>query len=228
MLEKNLINFIQDLFVKYKHIWTWWPWESRVEIMVSAVLTQLSKRQQVSRVLDNLKKNRRSSEEIGKKISHYDCNINLDWNIEKQIAEYCLNYLKEEDLKWVGFYKRKYQTIIELLKWFIGLDLDVPTLELRKQLLNIKGIWKETADAILCYWLDKPSFVIDLYTYKVLYKNIFRQYYKDFKFFKKDYSYDKLQNLIENILKDLKKDDIFWYKNLHWAFVEEWKKLNSK
>jgi endonuclease-3 related protein len=38
---------------------------------------------------------------------------------------------------------------------------------LRERLLLVKGIGEETADSILCYALDRPSFVIDAYTKKI-------------------------------------------------------------
>jgi endonuclease-3 related protein len=37
---------------------------------------------------------------------------------------------------------------------------------LRERFLSVKGIGEETADSILCYALDRPSFVIDAYTKK--------------------------------------------------------------
>jgi len=39
--------------------------------------------------------------------------------------------------------------------------------ELRKELLSLKGIGKETADSILLYAANKPVFVIDAYTKRI-------------------------------------------------------------
>ena len=41
---------------------------------------------------------------------------------------------------------------------------------LRPQLLEIKGIGNETADSILLYAADKPIFVIDAYTQRILFR----------------------------------------------------------
>ena len=41
---------------------------------------------------------------------------------------------------------------------------------LRKKLLSVNGIGPETADSILLYAFDKPIFVIDAYTKRVLLK----------------------------------------------------------
>ena len=39
---------------------------------------------------------------------------------------------------------------------------------LRPALLSIKGVGPETADSILLYALDKPTFVVDAYTFRIL------------------------------------------------------------
>lgn len=53
-----------------------------------------------------------------------------------------------------------------------------PTMALRGQLLRIHGIGKETADSMLLYAGNKPVFVIDTYTKRMLAKQgiAFRQY----------------------------------------------------
>ena len=39
---------------------------------------------------------------------------------------------------------------------------------LRPELLTVKGVGPETADSILLYGLEKPSFVVDAYTFRIL------------------------------------------------------------
>ena len=39
---------------------------------------------------------------------------------------------------------------------------------LRPELLAVKGIGPETADSILLYGLEKPTFVVDAYTFRIL------------------------------------------------------------
>jgi endonuclease-3 related protein len=57
---------------------------------------------------------------------------------------------------------------------FEGYDGDLkkmgkePLAELRKKLLQVKGIGPETADSILLYGLKKPIFVVDAYTKRIL------------------------------------------------------------
>ena len=37
-------------------------------------------------------------------------------------------------------------------------------------MLDVKGVGKETADSILTYALDKPFFIVDTYTRRILYR----------------------------------------------------------
>ena len=73
-----------------------------------------------------------------------------------------------------GFYKSKAQTIKLLIKWFEKYNFSVQQaqktslIDLRKELLLIKGIGTETADVILVYTLYQPSFIIDTYTRRFL------------------------------------------------------------
>ena len=67
---------------------------------------------------------------------------------------------------------------------------------LREQLLSVNGIGPETADSILLYALNKPVFVVDAYTRRIL----FRHYCFD-----EDATYGEIQNLfMQNLQKDVK------------------------
>ncbi|MBQ4132769.1 MAG: endonuclease III domain-containing protein [Desulfovibrionaceae bacterium] len=113
---------------------------------------------------------------------------NTSWsNVEKAIANLkaeklidfsALNSMNEDELAQLirpaGFFRLKARRIKALLNW---LDRccggDIPkleafnTAELRGQLLNIKGVGPETADAILLYALNRPAFVVDEYTRRI-------------------------------------------------------------
>ena len=45
------------------------------------------------------------------------------------------------------------------------------TARLRAKLLSVNGIGEETADSILLYALNKPIFVVDAYTKRILYRH---------------------------------------------------------
>ena len=89
-----------------------------------------------------------------------------------------LDHLEAEDLEMIirpcGFQKAKARTIKGIIGWFRTYAYNVKTASekatynLRRELLDIKGIGKETADAILVYALHKPSFIIDAYTRRLL------------------------------------------------------------
>ncbi|MGB9674536.1 MAG: hypothetical protein ACPLX8_00225, partial [Nanopusillaceae archaeon] len=78
--------------------------------------------------------------------------------------------------------------------------------EIRKELLNIDGIGKETADVIILYAIEKPIFVVDYYT--KLFLNMFIEY-------------DKLRKEIENAI--IKNIDVI--ENL---FINKIGKANKK
>ncbi len=82
-----------------------------------------------------------------------------------------------EDIKELirvsGFFQTKPRRLIEFSKFVIehgGLKMlmqhDIKTL--RSNLLDVYGIGPETADTIMLFALDKPSFIIDDYTKKIL------------------------------------------------------------
>lgn len=74
-----------------------------------------------------------------------------------------------------GYYNaksRKLKALAEFLGDEFGDNISrmrsVDTAALRRALLGVYGIGEETADAILLYALDKPSFVIDNYTRRLI------------------------------------------------------------
>ena len=102
-------------------------------------------------------------------------------------------------IKPAGFYQTKPKRLFvfasfvineyKSLRDFAKEDLDIS----RKKLLGLYGIGPETADTILLYALDKPTFVIDEYT-----KRLARQ-----KKLSLELSYDGLKSLFEeNLPKD--------------------------
>ena len=82
-------------------------------------------------------------------------------------------------------------------------NLSIP--ELRKELLEIKGIGPETADSIILYAFEKPIFVVDAYTRRIMSRLGY-----------KEKGYDGLQQLF---MEDLPKNTNL-YKEYHALFVE--------
>ena len=85
--------------------------------------------------------------------------------------------------------------------------------ELREELLKLKGIGPETADSILLYALDKPIFVIDEYTRRLVKKHNLAD----------ETNYQFLQKLFEeNLRKDYR-----LYQDFHALIVINGKNSRS-
>jgi endonuclease-3 related protein len=74
-----------------------------------------------------------------------------------------------------GFFRVKARRLRNFLDYFAGRHAGSvarmrrhPLPRLRQELLAVNGIGPETADSILLYALNKPSFVIDAYTRRIL------------------------------------------------------------
>ncbi len=128
----------------------WWPADSPFEVMVGAVLTQATAWTNVEQAISRLK----------------DADALSPAAIRGMDTDALAALIYSS-----GFYNAKAQRLKALVE-FLGDayedDIDAMRLEngekLRKELLAVRGIGEETADAILLYALGKPSFVIDAYT----------------------------------------------------------------
>jgi endonuclease-3 related protein len=113
---------------------------------------------------------------------------NTAWtNVEKAIANFgsklnpaFIAAASHEELAQIirpsGYYNQKAIKLKALVEWFAGYNYDIAQASagdgqsLREELLAIKGIGPETADSILLYALNKPFFVVDAYTRRILYR----------------------------------------------------------
>jgi len=148
----NNLEIYQALFNRYGDL-DWWPGETTLEIMLGAILTQNTNWKNVEKAIDNI-------------------------NAKNALDMTTLLNMPEEELKLLikpaGYYNQKSLRIRRLLNWMnqkTGGILEnfqfFSTEELRYELLNIKGIGKETADDILLYAFERPIFVVDTYTYRI-------------------------------------------------------------
>ncbi|MCX7834447.1 MAG: endonuclease [bacterium] len=132
----------------------WWPGDSQFEIAISAILTQNTTWKNVEIVLNRFK-----AEKI---------------TTPQQFLQFPESTL-QSIIRPVGFYQLKVRTLIEFSRWFIQYNQSVKrkhfsTTDLRHQLLNIRGIGNETADAILLYALNRYTSVSDKYTQRLAYR----------------------------------------------------------
>ena len=178
----------------------WWPIKGeykprrlsgndRLEICIGAILTQNTSWKNVEKALVNLHENKLIGLEQLAKIR------------EQKLASLikCSGYYRQKARKLKVFAKRVLES--GSLKGFFAKE------NLRDELLSIWGIGPETADSIILYAAEKPIFVIDAYTKRIMSR---------FGVCKSDVDYHLLQNYFhERLPKDYK-----LFNEYHALFVE--------
>jgi len=199
-LRKPLLAIYKKLYRQFGPQ-KWWPADSPFEVIVGAILTQNTAWANVEKAIKNLKQNKLLSlktlsdtkpsriARLIKPSGYY----NLKTGRIKNFLD-CLNDRFEGDLN-------------KLLKQKTG--------DLRKILLGIKGVGPETADSILLYAANKPIFVIDAYTKRILSRH---------GIIKKDSDYNDLQYLF---MSNLPKDEKL-YNEYHALLVRVGKEFCKK
>ena len=152
-MRKKLEKIYHSLY-KYYGPQHWWPAGSRFEMMVGAVLTQNTAWANVEKAIANLRSARLLSPEAMAELG------------KKRLAGF---------IRPAGYYNIKAGRLKNFIAFLSSeYDLDVnrmsrlPTPGLRSALLAVNGIGPETCDSILLYAFDRPVFVIDSYTKRVL------------------------------------------------------------
>jgi endonuclease-3 related protein len=132
----------------------WWPGESPFEVMVGAILTQNTSWKNVEKAIQKLKTRKVLTPDGIHRLKTSD--------LASLIRSSGFYRIKADRLKsFVDFLFEEFEGKIERMK-------KEPFEGLRKRLLEVKGIGQETADSILLYALQKPMFVVDAYTRRVL------------------------------------------------------------
>jgi endonuclease-3 related protein len=135
----------------------WWPAETALEVMVGAVLTQNTNWKNVEKAIENLK-----DKDL---LSVANLNATPSGELAQLIRPAGYYNIKSKRLKnLMNFIAERYQ---EDLSMFMEED----TQKLREGLLSVNGVGPETADSILLYAASRPVFVIDAYTYRILYRH---------------------------------------------------------
>jgi len=152
--NKRTLHEIYDKLYAFYGPQHWWPGDSPFEVAVGAILTQNTNWSNVEKAISNLK----AARVLTARALH-----------RMPAAELALL------IRPSGYFNIK----TGRLKAFLAFILTVysgsmkrmgkgDTASLRQELLNVRGIGPETADSILLYALDKPMFVIDAYTKRVM------------------------------------------------------------
>jgi endonuclease-3 related protein len=131
----------------------WWPGETPFEVIIGAILTQNTNWSNVEQAIHNLKTEELLSPQCLKNISPS--------KLADLIHPSGFFNIKTKRLK--AFTTFLYDNFDGHLDKMFSLDLK----KLRHLLLEVKGIGPETADSILLYAGDYPSFVVDAYTKRI-------------------------------------------------------------
>ena len=181
----------------------WWPAETPFEVCVGAVLTQNTNWNNVEKAIENLKRE------------------NL-LTPERLIS--CPDEELQALIKPAGFFRQKARYLKNLSRFILengGIEklTEREKENLRKDLLNIKGIGRETADSILLYALNKPSFVVDAYTKRLFFRlGLIEDERIDYEIVKK---------LVEQEIPPVE-ENLEIYKELHALIVEHSKRKCRK
>ncbi|RLI90859.1 MAG: endonuclease III domain-containing protein [Candidatus Altiarchaeales archaeon] len=149
----NLIDIYHKLLEHFGEQ-GWWPAETEFEVIVGAILTQASSWTNVEKAIENLKSEGLLSPEALLQASEEKLR-----RLIKPVGYYNAKTLKLK--RFVEFLHENYEGDLDKL-------FDRDTEKLRLELLSVWGIGQETADSIILYAANKPTFVIDAYTKRIM------------------------------------------------------------
>lgn len=151
---RDILPHIYSLLYKFYGPQDWWPGDTRLEVIVGAILTQNTSWKNVEKAISNLKK--------AKILSHPSL---IDGLNAKKLAGL---------IKPAGYYNvkaKRLKNFTRFLSSSYGSSLNSVasqnTDKLREEFLNVNGVGPETCDSILLYAFNRPVFVVDAYTKRV-------------------------------------------------------------
>jgi endonuclease III related protein len=190
--SQTLKAFYDAMFTAYgpQH---WWPAKSPTEVIIGAILTQNTAWRNVERAIANLAAAKA-----------------LDWErLHEMDAEELAELIRP-----AGTYKVKAKRLKSFVEWlWERFDGDLKRMfgvslhSLREELLGVSGIGRETADAILLYAGQMPSFVVDAYTARILFRHGLIDDSAD---------YDEIKELFESNLSE----DVQYFNEYHALLVQ--------
>jgi endonuclease III related protein len=184
----DIFNMLLNAFGKRG----WWPGETELEIIIGAVLTQNTSWKNVEKAIDNLK-------------YHNALDLHSLYKMDRETLAMII--------KASGFYNIKSKRLKNIINVIYNdyssniLNLkSINMWNIREKLLEINGIGKETADSIILYALNKPIFVIDVYT---------KRFLKNHRLYKEESDYDTIQRFF---MKNLP-NDTYLFNEFHALIV---------
>jgi endonuclease-3 related protein len=188
----DLLSFYNKLYSRFGPR-GWWPGDSSHEHFVGCILAQNTRWDRVVPVIERMKSGNVLNPVEFVKLS------------EDALADF---------LKGSGTYRRKALYLGNAGKYMLSLGWDgtpgsvtCDTGLLRQELLSLNGIGQETCDCILLYVLERPVFVVDAYTKRILCRH---------KLCGEKAGYSEIQKLFHSSLHP----DVEMYKEYHALLVE--------
>lgn len=157
-MDQDKVQVLNKLVAHYG-IQNWWEDENRIKDWVSMLLIQQTTSENSKMALENL-----------------EGYLSVEKLLEIDIEE--LQTL----IHPAGFYRQKSRYIKELMSWFASHGADISkfdvysTKDLRTELLTIKGVGPETADAMLLYIFERNVFMADTYAMRLFNRLGFGEY----------------------------------------------------
>lgn len=134
----------------------WWPGETRLEVMVGAILTQAVAWKNVEKSIQELK--------AAGMLNLQKLTIIPEAKLAELIKTTLYHNQKAKKIKALMYFiNQSYQGNLDLM-------FTQPLEIIRPELLSVWGIGEETADSILLYAGDYPIFVIDAYTRRIFHR----------------------------------------------------------
>lgn len=199
--KERILKWIYEQLFKVFGPRHWWPGDTPFEIIIGAILTQNTAWTNVEKAIKNLK-----AQDL------------LEPEKLKNIPQDNLATL----IKPTGYYQLKAHRLKEFIEFlFSNYDGNLDKMfkydmwKLRGELLGIKGIGFETADSILLYAGNKPIFVVDAYTKRILIRH---------RLIDEKATYTQIQDLFMNNLFP----DVQLYNEYHALIVQLGKGICSK
>ena len=162
------------------------------EVVVGAILTQNTSWKNVTRALDNLKRERLLD-------PHRLFRVPI-----QRLAEL---------IRPSGYYRIKAKRLHNVLEYLITRSngslnklAHIPLTQLRSELLEINGVGPETADCIILYAVEQPSFVVDTYTFRICARQ---------GWYTAPFNYERLKNCFESNFPE----DVKFYQEFHALLV---------
>lgn len=155
-IEQQKLQEIYGLLLAHFGRQHWWPADEPFEVIVGAILTQSAAWTNVEKGIVSLKKATALSPQALRKLPENELS-----GLIHPCGYYNVKTFKlKAFVKWFG---ERFEDSLE--KMFAG-----DAASLRAELLEIYGVGEETADSILLYAGNKPIFVIDAYTRRIIHR----------------------------------------------------------